>query len=212
MTAARQQPDALLLDLDGVLRVFDPSVVETVERDFGLPAGALTVSAFAWGRIQPALVGQVSHEDWLDAIATDLAEVAGGIKPARAAVAQWQVDRGQVVPELLAFVREIRASGVPVALATNATTILDQDLARLGLSGEFDVVVNSSLVGAHKPSPEFFAAATTAVRIPPGRCLFVDDDDRHIRGARVAGLSAYRWNGPADLPYVRAALTGRVPG
>jgi putative hydrolase of the HAD superfamily len=36
--------------------------------------------------------------------------------------------------------------------------------------------------------------------------LFVDDSDRCVRGARVAGLSAYRWNGPDDLPYLRSAL------
>ena len=41
---------------------------------------------------------------------------------------------------------------------------------------------------------------------PPERCLFVDDQERNVRGARAAGLSAYRWNGPADLPYLRAAL------
>jgi putative hydrolase of the HAD superfamily len=36
--------------------------------------------------------------------------------------------------------------------------------------------------------------------------LFVDDDDRMISGARVAGLPAYRWSGPEGLRYVRAAL------
>ena len=40
----------------------------------------------------------------------------------------------------------------------------------------------------------------------PARVLFVDDTDRHVRGARVTGLAAYRWNGAADLPYLRAAL------
>jgi putative hydrolase of the HAD superfamily len=36
--------------------------------------------------------------------------------------------------------------------------------------------------------------------------LFVDDEDRNVRGAREAGLAAFRWTGPMDLPYVRAAL------
>jgi putative hydrolase of the HAD superfamily len=45
-----------------------------------------------------------------------------------------------------------------------------------------------------------------AVRTDPPRCFFVDDNGRNIRGARVAGLSAYRWNGPTDLPYLRAAM------
>ena len=67
-------------------------------------------------------------------------------------------------------------------------------------------MVNSSVLGTHKPTPEYFAAACAAVGTPPGRCLFVDDSDRNVRAARVAGLSAYRWNGVKDLPYLRAAL------
>jgi putative hydrolase of the HAD superfamily len=36
--------------------------------------------------------------------------------------------------------------------------------------------------------------------------LFVDDEDRNVRAARAAKLLAYRWTGPAGLPYVRGAL------
>jgi putative hydrolase of the HAD superfamily len=71
---------------------------------------------------------------------------------------------------------------------------------------EVDAVVTSAAIGTHRPTREFFQAACLAVRTPPNRCLYVDDEDRNISAARVAGLSAYRWNGPADLPYLRAAL------
>jgi putative hydrolase of the HAD superfamily len=108
---------------------------------------------------------------------------------------------------VLALVREVRAGGIPVGLATNATDALDADLADLGLLDEFDVVVNSSVLGAHKPTKEYFVEACRAVGAAPARTLFVDDDDRSVGGARAAGLSAYRWDGPAGLPYLRAALT-----
>jgi putative hydrolase of the HAD superfamily len=67
-------------------------------------------------------------------------------------------------------------------------------------------VVNSSVIGFAKPTPSYFAAACAALDVPPRLCLFVDDSDRFVRGARAAGLSAHRWTGPADLPYLRAAL------
>jgi putative hydrolase of the HAD superfamily len=110
---------------------------------------------------------------------------------------------------VLDFVRQLRADGVPVGLATNATSLLDADLDSLGITDEFDAVINSSAIHAHKPTGEFFTAACAAVGKAPSRCLFVDDEDRHVRGARAAGLSAHRWTGPADLPYLRAALTRR---
>jgi putative hydrolase of the HAD superfamily len=201
----RQKAGALLLDFDGVLRHFDPSVVESVERGHGLPPGAVHESALAWHRLQPVITGEHSHEVWLDGIAYDLGALVGQVR-AQSAVAGWRAYRGEVVVEVLTFVREARAAGLPVGLATNATSLLDADLDSLGLTDEFDAVINSSVLGTPKPTGEFFTAACLAVRTPPARCLFVDDDDRNVRGARAAGLSAYRWTSPADLPYLRAAL------
>ena len=131
---------------------------------------------------------------------------AVGADGARAAVQEWQSYRGEVDPEVLAFVREVRAAGIRVGLGTNATDLLDADLAALDLTDELDVIVNSSVVGVHKPAKEYFQAACEALETPPGRVLFVDDEDRSVAGARVAGLSAHRWSGPADLRYLRAAL------
>jgi len=257
----RERPTALLLDLDGVLRRFDPAVGAEVERRHGLPEGVLAETALRWPLLRAAVTGQISHEQWLDAVVDELAgagaaDGSGGVAEpgsadgsggvggpgdplwavrldpvadhpapqpegggaarttgvtaartaARTAVAEWAAYRGEVDPEVLAFVRELRAAGVPVGLATNATDALDADLAQLGLVGEVDVVVNSSVVGAHKPTVEYFQQACQAIGAPPSRVLFVDDTDRHVRGARVAGLAAYRWSGPADLRYLRAAL------
>ncbi|MET0423747.1 MAG: HAD-IA family hydrolase, partial [Actinoplanes sp.] len=58
----------------------------------------------------------------------------------------------------------------------------------------------------HKPAPEFFAKACELIGVLPKHVLFVDDDDRVVRGARAAGLSAYRWTGPQHLTYLRKAL------
>ncbi|MFC5924917.1 HAD family hydrolase [Micromonospora vulcania] len=203
---ARERATALLLDLDGVLRRFDPAVAAGVEREYGLADGVLTEIAMQWGRLQPVLTGQVNHAEWVSSVADALAEPAGGPERARAAVEQWQRYRGEVDTEVLDVVREVRAAGIKVGLATNATDLLDADLAALGLTDELDVVVNSSTLGVHKPAPEYFQAACVALATPPARVLFVDDEDWAVRGARSAGLSAHRWGGHADLRYLRAAL------
>lgn len=235
----RERPTALLLDLDGVLRRFDPAVGADVEQRYGLPKGALLDTALRWPLLQPAITGRITHAQWLEAIAVELAGVADGaagaeaggaagdgvagagvggtagagvggvagdLEAARKAVAEWAAHRGSVDQDVLAFVREVRAAGRKVGLATNSTDALDADLVGLGLTGEFDAVINSSAVGAHKPTKEYFAQACLAVGAPPAQVLFVDDEDRQVRGARVAGLSAYRWNGLQDLRYLRAAL------
>ncbi|MFV2100406.1 HAD-IA family hydrolase [Micromonospora sp. LOL_024] len=202
----RERATALLVDFDGVLRRWDPAVAAGVEREYGLSGGVLAEIAMQWDRLQPALTGQVNHVDWMTSVADALTPSVGDAARARAAVARWQRYRGEVDPDVLAFIREVRAAGIRVGLGTNATDLLDADLAALDLVGELDVVVNSSVLGVHKPAPEYFRAACEALEAAPSRVLFVDDEDRAVSGARVARLAAHRWSGPADLRYLRAAL------
>ncbi|WP_144118994.1 HAD-IA family hydrolase [Catellatospora sichuanensis] len=195
----RRPAEALLIDFDGVLRHFDESVYGDFEARHGVAPAKLLESGLEWARQLPAITGHWTRQQWLDEIAAHTGATA-------AALTEWDAYRGYVDETVLAFVREVRSSGRKVGLATNATDDLHDDLALFGLTGEFDAIVSSAELGLHKPSKEFFKAACLALETPADRCLFIDDTDRNIRGARVAGLSALRWSSPADLTYARAAL------
>ncbi len=163
----RRRPEALLLDFDGVLRVWDASRTAAIEEKFALPPGVLAQTAFAWPRMRAALVGEVTDAEWMSGVARAIADLGGAVAvnadQAAQAVAEWQSYRGAVDPDMLDLVRAIRAAGHSVALATNATDRLPADLTALGLAGEFDAVVNSSELGTAKPAREFFAVACAAV-------------------------------------------------
>ncbi|GGQ37792.1 HAD family hydrolase [Couchioplanes azureus] len=203
----RQPAQAMLIDLDGVVRRWDPAVAAAAEAEHSLPEGVLMRTAFSWDLLRPAVAGEITDAEWMYLVAKRLPLPED---EATAAVARWQQHRGTVDPEALAFVREVRAAGRPVALATNATDRLREDLDSLGLTGEFDAVVSSWELKIHKPAPEFFAQATATLGVDAPWVLFVDDDDRVIRGARAAKLLGFRWSGPQDLPYLRKALA--LPG
>jgi putative hydrolase of the HAD superfamily len=197
----RERARALLIDLDGVLRRWDPAPMIAVEVSHGLKPAALLETAMSWDLYRPAVAGEITDAEWMKLVADRLP-----IENAAAAVAEWQSYRGEPDPEVLAFVREVRAAGRPVGLATNATDRLREDLATLGLADEVDVVVSSWEIKEHKPTKEFFTKACELIGVPPKQVLFIDDDDRAVRGARVAGLAAYRWAGPEHLDYLRKAL------
>jgi putative hydrolase of the HAD superfamily len=107
------------------------------------------------------------------------------------------LDNAAAEPELLALAEEARDRGLAVGVAG---PIEDSRVDIPGLSFVDDPGEVKRL------SREYFVGACLALQTPPSRCLYVDVDDRAVSAARVAGLSAYRWNSPADLPYVRAAL------
>jgi putative hydrolase of the HAD superfamily len=198
--AQRDPARALLIDFDGVLRRWDPAPMIAVEVKYGLKPAALLETSMAWDIYQPAMAGELTDAEWMDQVASRLPLPEDD---AKAAVAEWQSYRGEVDHEALALVREVRAGGRRVGLATNATDRLRGDLDALGLAGEFDVVISSWELKVHKPAPEYFQQACVLIGEEPKRVLFVDDDERVIRGARAARLSAYRWSGPEHLPYLR---------
>jgi putative hydrolase of the HAD superfamily len=192
----------MLIDLDGVVRRW-PSPAD-LERRYGLPSGAILETAMSWDLLRPAVAGEITDAEWMGLVADRLP--LDDRERASEAVAEWQTDRGSVDPSALAFVRDVRAAGKLVGLATNATDRLRGDLDALGLKGEFDVVISSSELHIHKPAPEFYVRACAVLGEPPPLVLFVDDDDRAVRAARALRMPAYRWTGPQDVGYLRKAL------
>jgi putative hydrolase of the HAD superfamily len=202
-----QRPTALLIDFDGVLRTVDPSINAKIELRYGLEPGTVLTTALEWPRLLPAITGHITRDQWLATVAEALADRVGGPEQAEALMSEWVVYPGHISPEVLQFVRDVRAAGHPVCLATNGTLEFDEVLESFGLTGEFDAVANSSLLGVHKPAKEYFVAACSLIDTPPPRCLLIDDTDRMVRGARAAGLTAYRYTPGDDLSYPRRALS-----
>ncbi|MCW0423698.1 Phosphoglycolate phosphatase [Xanthomonas sacchari] len=103
---------------------------------------------------------------------------------------------------MLALLRQVRQR-MPVVLLSNATSRLPHDLQALGIAAVFDVVVNSSEVGAIKPEPAIFLHALTQLRMAADEVLFVDDTAVHVEAARALGLRAERY---VDAVALRAWL------
>src|SRR5918999_2816302 len=87
--------------------------------------------------------------------------------------------------------RELRAGGLRLAVASNWDASLPEVLERAGLRELVDAVVASAAVGAAKPDPALFHAALDAVGATPAEALHVGDSlERDVGGARSAGLRA----------------------
>jgi putative hydrolase of the HAD superfamily len=191
---------ALLIDLDGVIRYWNPATFTAAETTYGLPAGALPRTAFAPELLLPAITGVVTDTVWRQQVAAQLqkaypaADVVG-------AVAAWSQPAGEVVQPVLALIRQCRRS-IPVVLVTNATSRLPIDLATLGIREEFDHVINSSVVGVAKPDVGIFTCALQAVGVPAADALFVDDTKNNVVAAIDLGLYGYHFQSPTGLQKV----------
>lgn len=197
---------AVLCDVDGVLRHW-PADIE-IEHAHGLPAGFLAAAAFAPARINPAITGEITDEQWRSAVAADLATICGSDKRARAAVTAWSDRAPSVDLELVALLTRVREVA-RVALVPNGTTRLEQDLARQGLDSLAHTVVNTARIGIAKPDPRAYRIAAERVGATTERCLFVDDIAANVTAARETGMTGLHYRRIDELRTALTPLLGR---
>ncbi|MFJ2958511.1 HAD family hydrolase [Streptomyces sp. NPDC087270] len=193
--------DAVLCDFDGVVHLWAPDAMSSLDRARGLPEGTMAGAAFRPALLELAITGAITDEEWRVRVAADLAAVCGSTA-ATAMVAQWTAGTGRLDPEVLALLAAVR-SRVPVVLVSNATTRFESYLAAIGLADAFDAVLNTARFGAAKPDPRVYAAAAALAGADPRRCLFVDDTAGHVAAAEAAGMAGLHYAGVDGL---RAAL------
>ena len=130
------QIEALLIDLDGVLRQWTASVLP-LETKYALPSGTLRRIAFSPDFVLPAITGALTYEEWRTNISLAIERETG--TDARLAVREWSSYFGEVDYDVLALIEQ-RRKEVKLVLITNATSRLRQDLTALGLTDKIDLL------------------------------------------------------------------------
>jgi putative hydrolase of the HAD superfamily len=102
---------------------------------------------------------------------------------------------GHLDPSAKALVEELSAAGRPLALLSNAPVgfarwVRAQDWVR-----HFRVTLFSGDFGCVKPDAEIFRILLGRLGAAPGDCVFFDDRQSNVDGARAVGIEAYRWDG-----------------
>ena len=101
------------------------------------------------------------------------------------------IDRELVAfPDAVGAARELRARGVPVAVASSSPRErLDRTLARAGLIGAFDVTVAGDEVARGKPEPDMFLTAAARLGAEPADCVVIEDSAPGVAAGVAAGMT-----------------------
>ena len=104
-----------------------------------------------------------------------------------------------VPPGARAAVERLAASGLPLAIGSNANGIIHRVFERTGLSRYFSVICDSHVEGVEKPDRRFFEILVARADGRPETTLHVGDLYHvDVAGARAAGLQAMLFD-PHDL-------------
>jgi HAD superfamily hydrolase (TIGR01549 family) len=103
----------------------------------------------------------------------------------------WRDATGErfVFPETAEVVIALFRRGYRLGLVSNTTSSTEAPdaMEKLGLTGYFETIVLSAVVGKRKPNPAILLNATNAMGVPPENCAYIGDiPSRDIAAARKA--------------------------
>ena len=101
-------------------------------------------------------------------------------------------ERFQLFPDSIPVLKEIKRSGYPMAVVSDAQKVFClEEGEMLGLNQFFDHIVLSTQFGFRKPDGRLFAIACSLLDIPPAQAIYIGDDLRKdVKGAKQAGMAA----------------------
>ncbi len=211
MTAQRLPIEAVLFDVGGVLMLPLPQAVRGALIDV-LPRAELPTDAMLHRAHYVAMAhydASADRPEVFDAYRQGFASGLG-IEPVHARHAEV-LDALEAVfarpsmstwiwpePEGALAMARLAAAGVPIGVVSNADGTVESGLLRGGVcqvgpgpGTEVVCIVDSGVVGAHKPDPACFAPALDALAVDPERIAYVGDSVRNdVVGARNIGMQA----------------------
>ena len=113
----------------------------------------------------------------------------------------------ELLPGAQDFLKELRRCGIKTALGSaskNASLIL----ARLGIAGLFDAVVDGTHVAKPKPAPDVFLQGARQLHISPTECLVFEDAAAGVQAALAGGMRCIGVGSPDVLVGACAWIPG----
>lgn len=97
------------------------------------------------------------------------------------------------LPGAQRFVRDCKAAGYHVYILSNASDMFYHYFPNFCPLEEFDGYVVSCDVHATKPRPRIYRHLLNRYRLNPEECLFLDDLERNVEGAKAMGMQAVQF-------------------
>ncbi|TDW95484.1 MULTISPECIES: HAD family phosphatase [Kribbella] len=196
MVEERAVPRGLLVDWGGVLTSgLEPALrrwAELDDFDFDsyleavmkwLPSESVTAEL---NPVHALERGQIAVPDFERKLASILVRRDGTPVPAEGLI-ERMFAHFEHQPAMSALVRRANERGIRTALLSNSW---GNTYPRDTWDGMFDDIVISGEVGLRKPEPEIFELAAQRLGLEPAECVFVDDLQLNVDGARAVGMTA----------------------
>lgn len=195
---------ALVLDFGGVISRTLFETHDLTERALGLAPGTLTWRGpFAgpgedtvWEKMQ---AGRISERDyWVHRMGETGALVGETWTEFPQFIARARGDDPAAVirPEFLDTIAQAKAAGRRLAILSNELDLFYGKGFRekLPFMADFELIVDATYTQILKPDPRAYAFVTDGLGLPAEDCVFVDDQQKNIKGGAAAGMACVHFD------------------
>lgn len=96
---------------------------------------------------------------------------------------------GSEITGVTELLKILRSEDFKIGLATNAPSrIIPIVLNKLKIENYFDAIASSESEIKGKPSPDVYLSVAHLLKIPPSKCLAIEDSDSGLKAAIAAGM------------------------
>ena len=181
----------VLFDLDGVVRHFDPNHVVDIESRHRLADGHIFSTAFSSPLLRRVTTGQLRRSEWIEIVGQRIGN-------AEAAV-EWGCLTPRVDEDVVGIVDDLRSRGYVVAVLTNGTDTIPEEMRESGRDRHFDAIFSSAAIGYAKPDGRAFRHVVEALGVSVDEVFFTDDSVRNLEGAAQLGMVTHHFHAVSAL-------------
>lgn len=185
-----------IFDLGKVIVPFDHEIgIKTLENKSGFSADEIRAHLFGAENINAYQTGKISSQEFFDSVRKSFNvemefEEFGGIWNSSFALEP-------IVGEDI--IGKLAEDYKLIILSDTNELHFDYILANFPVLRHFDEYILSYKAGHLKPSTEIFNLAVAAAACQPAECVFIDDVESNVEGAKKAGLHGIHFISPAKL-------------
>ena len=188
-----------IFDFGQVLVRFDPDYMTSFyiedEADRAL-AREVIFDRLYWDRLDE---GSITDEEVKAGIISRLPERLQA--PATAAYDGW-IEHLPEIEGMVALLDDLKAEGVKLYLLSNISKGFAENYKKVpaveNILSRFDGLVFSGPIGIVKPGREIFCHLLDRFGLSGEDCIFIDDNEKNIKGCAAAGIEGYLFDGDAS--------------
>ncbi|XP_055861912.1 acyl-CoA dehydrogenase family member 10-like isoform X2 [Biomphalaria glabrata] len=194
-------PKAVIFDMGGVILPSPLYMFRDFENINGLQKGSVTKvivssgSQGAWGQLE---MGKLNLTQFSEAFSKELSVKIGKNVDVTSLVNEMRKGIGSPFPVMIDAIQCVKGEGIKTALLTNNWFLDDRKTQTLCPLDKnlFDVIVESCIVGNHKPDPKIFQTCLQELQVQPEEAVFLDDLGQNLKAAQLLGIQTIKVTSP----------------